>query len=135
MPVKLPPNYQRVLSSLTEIIEREAWELLQLLENPGREGEIIRTTVSFSPEERKEKMLRLETLLEENRRFFRELEAESAIYPEKQIFNAKVTQLWTILNDSHPDKIKGYGPLQIEEKEWIGEHVNRLLEIIKELKR
>ncbi len=135
MPVKLPPNYQRVFSSLTEIIEREAWELLQLLENPGREGEIIRTTVSFTPEERKEIMLRLETLLEENRHLFRELKAKPAIYPEKQIFNAKVTQLWTILNDSHPDKMKGYGPLKKEEKEWIGEHVNRLLEIINELKR
>ena len=37
--VKLPSNYQRVLSSLTEIIEREAWELLQLLEDPGRTEE------------------------------------------------------------------------------------------------
>ena len=50
-------------------------------------------------------MLRLETLLEENRRFFRELKAEPAIYPEKQIFNAKVTQLWTILND-FPDAVR-----------------------------
>ena len=66
MPLKLPPNYLRVLSSLTEIVEREAWELLQLLENPGRQGEVLQTTVSFTPEERKEKMLRLETLLEEN---------------------------------------------------------------------
>ncbi|MCD6201656.1 MAG: hypothetical protein J7K46_07600 [Bacteroidales bacterium] len=135
MPVKLPPNYLRVLSSLTEIVEREAWELLQLLENPGRQGEVLQTTVSFTPEERKEKMLRLETLLEENRRFFRELKAEPAIYPEKQIFNAKVTQLWTILHDSYPDKMKGYGPLHKEEKEWIEEHVNRLLDIINELKR
>ncbi len=132
--MNLSTNYLRVLSSLTEIIEREVTEILRILENPVEEGEIIRTTVSFSPEERMQKIHRLRTLLEENRKFFRALHAKPVVYPEKQIFDAKVTQLWTILRDSLPEKMKGYGTLEKTEREWISEHINRLLEIIGQLK-
>ena len=135
MSVLLPANYQRILSSLTEIMEREALELIRILENPEKEEGIIRISTSFTPQIRQEKTQRLRSLLDENRRFFRELQAEPVLYSEEQIFDAKITQLWTILSDSRPGKMKGYGPLTKEEREWIDEHVGRLLKIINELKR
>ena len=129
----LPPNYLRSLSSLAEIMEREVLELLRLLKEHDKESPVILIQGSFTPQQRQEMIRKLEDMLEKNRSFFRELKAKQVVYTEKQLFEAKVTHLWTVLNDSLPAKTKGYGQLTKEQREWIDRQVGELLTLIKEL--
>ncbi len=135
MPLPLPPNYQRVLSSLAEIIERDVLDLLRVLEGEGESDEIVRIRRSWTPAERKEKIQKLRELLEANRKFFRDLGGKPVTYTERQVFDAKITHLWTLLNDSRPEKMKGYGALTEEQKEWIDRYIRNLLTRIDELGR
>lgn len=135
MPLPLPPNYQRVLSSLAEIIERDVLDLLRVLEGKDGNDEIVKITRTWTPDERKEKMQKLRGLLEANRIFFRDLGGKPVINTEGQVFDAKITHLWSLLNDSRPEKMKGYGSLTEEQKEWIDRYIRDLLKRIDELGR
>jgi hypothetical protein len=132
--MSLPRNYKRVLASLAEIIDRNVTELIRLLEEPGMESGIIRREDSFAPAEKEQKLKKLKELREENKHFYKALDTEDVSYSDRQIYNAKITRLWTILHDSRPEKLKGYGTLEEEERKWIAQQVERLLGIIEELK-
>jgi hypothetical protein len=131
--MSLPGNYKRVLASLAEIIDRNVNELIRLLDEPDTDNGIVRTEDAFNPEEKREKIRKLRELQEENRRFYEGLGTEDVHYSGRQIYHAKITRLWAILNDSRPEKLKGYGELKEEERKWIEENVERLLRILEDL--
>lgn len=131
MSTHLPANYRRVISSLSELIERKLRELLHMLSNVEN-GSVARIERTFSDKERHEKSLRLEKLLEANHQMFSDLNLEPATYREDQIFHADIAWLWTMINDSRTKRLKGYGKIDPETAQLIDDKISGLLDIISE---
>ena len=132
MSTHLPANYLRVISSLSELIERKLRELLHMLRTVEN-GRVARVERTFSDKERHEKILSLEKLLEANHQMFSDLNLEPATYREDQIFHADIAWLWTIINDSRTKRLKGYGKIDPETAQLIDDKISGLLDIIGEI--
>ena len=65
-----------------------------------------------------------------NASLFDELHLQATTTDEKQIVNAKFTQLWTILIDSKPNALKGAGKIPAEDAKIIEKHVDEMVALL-----
>jgi hypothetical protein len=127
MPQKIPPAYRRNLSSTCRRVEQSTIELEHLLLRD--EPQMLTKKVTHGlPEEKRGRLLTaVRRLRRMNELMFTILQLDSSTTDEEQIVNAKIAQLWTILVDSQPQKVKGSGELTVESGEFIGEQLKRMI--------
>jgi len=130
---KLPDNHRRGLSVTAQMVEQTLDEMEELLRSRGS-GKV---TTNIEPGYSESKRARLLTAIAEMRRanteMFRILDLRRSHYTEDHIMAAKNSHLWTILVDSKSTSLRGFGELPPDLAQVVDSHINRLLELLKEL--
>ncbi|HEX2869383.1 MAG TPA: hypothetical protein VHO03_20230 [Ignavibacteriales bacterium] len=130
--IDLPPNHRRSLSVTAHFIEREMNSLEQTLLS-GEDMITEKIEKSYNEPEREALIGAIRQLKELNKKMFYDLGLNETIHTEEQIVRAKAGHLWTILIDSTPKGLKGYGMLPPDQAEVLDVYVNNLLEMLKYL--
>jgi hypothetical protein len=131
--VKLPENHRRGLSVTAQMVDQTLNEMEELLRSRGNGKLTSRVKTTYSEEERARLLGAISQMRQANAEMFQALSLEPSHYTEDHIMAAKNSHLWTILVDSKTSGLKGFGELSPELADAVDSHVNRLLELLKEL--
>ncbi len=129
----LPDSHRRSLSVTAQMVEESLDELENLLRSRGQGGLTTDVEPTYSEEDRARILAAISKLRGANAGMFRSLGLQPSHYPEDQILNAKRAHLWTILVDSKSGGLKRFGEMSPECALAIDFHVDKLLELLKEL--
>lgn len=129
----MPENHKRSLSVLAHHIENSLDEIVDLLSGKRTDKVTEKINRNIS-DENKKKILKLvaETLIK-NEKMFNELYLDSSYLYEDRIVRGNIGHIWTILCDSTPEALKGYGKLTTPQAELLNIHINDLLYTVNEL--
>lgn len=131
--VKLPENYQRSFSVTARHIENGINAVKDLLTNK-RKNKITEKIIYSLNDEIKSKILELINLIRiKNETMFYELELKAYDSYEERIVRSNIGHIWTLLCDSTPESLKGYGDISNQQADSIRLHVNSLLKTIDEI--
>ncbi len=132
--IEIPENHKRSLSVTSQHIENSIEEIEEML-NKKDEKYLTKKVFRNIDEGTKQKILELTAILrEQNKKMFEALNLFPNEYFEDRIVRSRISFIWTMLYDSMPEKMRGYGKLKDDEKEAIKVHIDKLLEIIEELR-
>jgi hypothetical protein len=129
----LPPNHHRSLSVTAQMVEQALDEMEELLRSRKNTKQTSRIERTYSEEERAHLLETISKLRRANAEMFVDLDLEASHYTENQIVTAKNTHLWTILVDSKSKGLRGFGGLSAEQARLVDAHVDKLLELLKEM--
>ena len=131
--IKLPENYRRSLSVTSHHIENSIDTVEELLKDK-RKDKITDKIIYSLNDEIKNKILELIDLIRiKNEKMFNELELNTYTSFDERIVRSNIGHIWTLLCDSTPESLKGYGDISNQQAESIKFHVNSLLETIDEI--
>lgn len=126
----LPENHRRSLSVTSHHIEKSIDGIEELLTNK-RSNKLTEKLIRSLNDEIREKILELTRLIRiKNETMFNELDLNSYNSFEDRILRANISHIWTLLCDSTPEALKGYGTLSKQQADLVSLHVNGLLETI-----
>jgi len=133
--VKLNESHERALMSGLFVIEGDLQRVKASLGDYGSAEQVITYRVRDNVDhESKSKILKVITaMLEEIRRMKETFELEADERNLKAEIGAALTEIWIILVDFEPEKLRGYGYLSESEKALIETHVSILLSKLDEL--
>lgn len=129
--VTVPPNHRRGLSITAQTMERELSEIETLLTQPAHQKITSLTQVTYSDEERQTILDLVHELKALNARFFHQFDLEARLVTDRQMVSAKTSYLWTILKDSEPASLNGYGKFPPETAPLLQDYIDRMVELIK----
>lgn len=131
--VHLPENHRRSLSVTAHMIERSLDEMENLLRSAG--GGTLTSSIerTYSDEKRQRLLAAIERMKEANAEMVRALNLVPNHYTEEQIIKARNTHLWTLLVDSKPEAMKGFGEMPRDVAAVVDSHVNKLLQLLEQL--
>jgi hypothetical protein len=133
--INLPPNHKRVLSAAARSIENSLNDIeLRVLSGTKATPILRHIEKSYSDYERKVKQKKVAQLRSALIEFVREFALEEEHLSEKQIFDANVSHIWTLLEDAYSDKMRNYGELPKDTKEPLDRAVSDLLFHLEDLK-
>ncbi len=98
--IELLPNHKRVISVTAKTIEEELNDLETVLSQKKNDRNIRKIIPSFSAEERKYLLGKIDELRRLNKIMFEALNLDSSEITEAQIVKGKITYMWTVLVDS-----------------------------------
>ena len=131
--IKLPENYQRSFSVTARHIENGINAVEDLLTNK-RKNKITEKIIYSLNDEIKSKILELINLIRiKNETMFYELELNTYTSFDERIVRSNIGHIWTLLCDSTPESLKGYGDISNQQADSIRLHVNSLLKTIDEI--
>jgi len=133
--VKLHESHERALMSGLFVIECDLQRMKASLRDYGSAEQAITYRVRDNVDhESKSKILKVITaMLEEIRQMKETFELEADERSLKAEIGAALTEIWTILVDLEPERLRGYGYLSESEKALIETHVSILLSKLDEL--
>ncbi len=133
--IQLSSNHNRSLSVTARAIEKTVSEIELLLNGNHKTytAEIIEPV--YSKEKKEEILKKLNKLKEVNDEMFETLKLRSQKLAEDRVVYSNLSYLWTILIDSKSDKLTRYGDVPADNAEIIDDYIDRLLNIIGELKQ
>ena len=131
--IHLLPNHRRSLSVTADAIERGLREMEEALNrsNSGRLTRKVRPT--YSEKERQGLLDVIAEMRKANQEMVEQLGLEVSEFREEQLINARASHLWTILVDSKARKLKNFGEVPKDHAVEIDRHVEKLLEILKQI--
>lgn len=129
----LPDNHRRVLAVTARIVEQALDEIEALLLRTSNRRLTERIEHTYSETERRRLLDTVAKMKEATAGMFTALHLEPAHYTEDQIIAAKRTRLWTVLVDSKSKGTKGFGKLSAEQARLLDFHIDKLLELLKEI--
>lgn len=134
MPIELPPDHRRSISTTAQIVEKTLNEMEELL---CSEKDNIALVVSqnYTDEEKAELLLNIAELRKCNQELFREFNLKQTKQSESQILRAQIAYLWTILMDSKSKKLRGYGELPSSIAMNLDTRINKLLTVLNEISK
>lgn len=131
--IRLPKNHRRSLSVTARMVEQTLDEMEELLRKRGEGKLTSEVDPTYSEHERARSLAVIAEMRRVNAEMFRTLDLERSRYAEDQVIHAKKTHIWTILVDSRSARLGGYGELTGEVGRAVDTHVDRLLELLKDL--
>jgi hypothetical protein len=131
--IKLPDNHRRSLSVTAHHVEKSIDDIEELFTNK-RKDKLTEKIVKSLNDEIRGKILELLSLIRiKNETMFHELGLNTYNSFEDRIVRANIGLIWTILCDSTPEALEGYGNLSEQQAELIRMHVGNQLEIVNEI--
>ena len=128
--IMLPDNYRRSLSVTARHIEKSIDSIEELLTNRRNENHTEKLIRSLTDEMKQKILELLSTAKIRNEKMFDDLELNVYTTYEERIVRSNIGHIWTLLCDSSPEALKGYGDISNQQAELIRFHVNSLLETI-----
>jgi len=129
---KIPENYHRVLKVLAQHIEETADEIIVLMKRDGREAITSKVRASYSREERVRALQAAEKLKAKLSQFVDAFHLEKQTFTEDQIMHAKLTHLWTLLEDTRSKNLVGYGRIPLTLQKEIDSWIEDFLRVLNE---
>jgi hypothetical protein len=131
--IHLLPNHRRSLSVTADAIDRSLREMEEVLRERGSEEVTKKILPVYSEAERQNLLQAIDEIRKENQAMVEHLNLERSKFAEDQIINSRVSHLWTILVDSKSRKLKNFGEVPKDVAPEIDCHVDKLLEILKQM--
>ena len=131
--IELPDPQRRSLEVTANVIETTLAEMETLLRS-DRKGQLTRKVEPcYSEEERSRMLSAIAAMRQANTEMILHLGLRSSRIREDRIVNARISHMWTVLCDSTSKGLKGFGGLPPSLSQVVDDHINQLLELLKEI--
>jgi len=131
--ISIPPNHKRSLSVTSHHIENSINEIEVMLTNNQADSLTQKFIKNMDNITRKEILELTKIVREKNKNMFNELNLNSSNSYEDRIVRSRISHMWTLLCDSTPESLSGYGEVNEAQSKLISRHVNSLLETFNKL--
>ena len=131
--IDIPPNHKRSLSVTSHHIENSINDIMTTLTNNQQDNLTEKHIKNMNEETRKEVLKLIEVIRTKNESMFNELNLYSSNTYEDRIVRSRVSHMWTLLCDSTPESLSGYGEVTDEQGRLINKHVNSLLQTVNKI--
>ena len=126
--LKLGENHRRVVSVLLRSIERACDEIEATLGDSG--GLLHRVSADLTPEQQRELRRMAERVRAELAHIVSQIELDVSVHSCRRRIAALLSTNIVNLEESTPDKLRGYGELSAEAKSRLETEFTRLLELL-----
>ena len=131
--IDIPANHKRSLSVTSHHIENSINDIVTILTNNQQDNLTEKYIKNMNEEMRKEILKLIEVIRTKNENMFNELSLQSSNIYEDRIVRSRISHMWTLLCDSTPESLSGYGEVTGEQGKLISKHVNSLLETVNKM--
>ena len=131
--MRIPANHRRSLSVTAHHIENSIDELEELLNNKRQNKVTEKIIKNVNSNERNKILHLINRVRKQNEEMFYDLDLNSNQVYEERILRSRIGHIWTLLCDSTPKSLRGYGETNELQSELIDKHVNNLLKTINEI--
>lgn len=131
--IDIPQNHKRSLSVTSHHIENSINDIVTTLTNNQQDSLTEKHIKNMNEETRKEVLKLIEVIRTKNESMFNELNLLSSNTYEDRIVSSRVSHMWTLLCDSTPESLSGYGEVTDEQGSLISKHVNSLLQTVNKI--
>ena len=131
--MRIPANHRRSLSVTAHHIENSIDELEELLNNKRQNKVTEKIIKNVNCNERNKILHLINRVRKQNEEMFYDLDLNSNQVYEDRILRSRIGHIWTLLCDSTPKSLRGYGETNELQSELIDKHVNNLLKTINEI--
>jgi len=133
--IDIPANHKRSLSVTSHHIENSINDIEAILTNNQQDNLTEKYTKNMNEETRKEILKLTEVVRTKNEDMFNELGLQSGNTYEDRIVRSRISHMWTLLCDSTPESLSGYGEVTDRQSKLISKHVNSLLETVNKMQK
>jgi hypothetical protein len=130
--ITLPDNHTRSLSVTASVVERTLNEMENLLRSKGVDALTSKTNVSYSDEQRRHMLKKVDEMRKANEELVRTFGLRRDEHREEQVIKAALSHLWVILVDSTAKGMRGFGHLAPELGREVDARIQKLLNILKD---
>ena len=131
--IDIPANHKRSLSVTSHHIENSINDIVTILTNNQQDNLTEKYIKNMNEEMRKEILKLIEVIRTKNENMFNELSLQSSNIYEDRIVRSRISHMWTLLCDSTPESLSGYGEVTDDQSTLISKHVNSLLETVNKM--
>lgn len=131
--IVLPDNHKRSLSVTAHHLENSINDVEDLLTNKRQNTLTEKIIKNLNNIERQEILKLTKLVREKNERMFKELELNKNDLFEDRIVRSRIGHIWTLLCDSTPESLKGYGNLSEAQSKLISTYIDDLLQTVNEI--
>ena len=128
---KISFSIQNTLKSSMSVIEELVTEIEEVLKDDKMIfTKIERKITGEKNKELKKKIKEIKIILQEIKR---DLGLKEEVITDKAVINSRCAKIWEILNDMKGEKLKKYGDVSEDVKNYINSAVEKILKIVNEV--
>ncbi len=127
-------NHKRVLSNSLRIIEEDLRSISSELQAEGTKDTIFYSKVNdIDPMTATRILGGAQSMFQEIKYIKEEAGLETREESMRKEVYSLITEIWTLLEDLRPEKLKAYGALTERDKEFLRLHIKKLLRIVNDM--
>jgi len=126
-------NHRRALRSYLYVVERDRHYIHSQLESHANNSVSYFTRNDIDPETKTRVLTMTKTMLDEIERTMEKFNLESKEESARRNILSVLSEIWAILEDTRPEKLKAYGSMSERDRELLTPHIQRLLRILDEV--
>jgi hypothetical protein len=119
-------NHRRALRSNLLVVERDLHYIRSQLESRVNKSVSYFTRNDIGPETKRKVLTMTKTMLDEIEQIVEKFSLESKEESARRNILGALSEIWTILPDSRPEKLKAYGSMSERDRELLTPHIQRL---------
>ena len=119
-------NHRRALRSNLLVVERDLHYIRSQLESRVNKSVSYFTRNDIGPETKRKVLTMTKTMLDEIEQIVEKFSLESKEESVRRNILGALSEIWTILPDSRPEKLKAYGSMSGRDRELLTPHIQRL---------
>ena len=119
-------NHMRALRSNLLVVERDLHYIRSQLESRVNKSVSYFTRNDIGPETKRKVLTMTKTMLDEIEQIVEKFSLESKEESARRNILGALSEIWTILPDSRPEKLKAYGSMSGRDRELLTPHIQRL---------
>ena len=131
--VQLRDTHRRSLSVISHHIENSLDDIEAILTGKRSDKVTEKIIKNMRDEDRNKILVLTKIVREQNEKMFIDLGLNSNEIYEDRVVRSRIGHIWTLLCDSTPEKLRGYGEATEEQGEKISAHVNEQLETVNKI--
>jgi len=126
-------NHRRALRSNLLVVERQLNYICTQLEPNVNKSVSYVTRNDMNPEIKARILSITETMVHEIKRIMDEFSLESREESARNNVQGALSEIWSVLEDSRPERLKTYGNMSKRDRESLRPHILRLQETLDEI--
>jgi len=123
-------NHRRALRSNLLVVERDLHYIRSQLESYVNKSVSYFTRNDIGPETKRKVLTMTKTMLDEIEQIMDKFNLESKEESARRNIRGALSEIWTILEETRPEKLKAYGSISERDRELLTPHIQRLQRIL-----
>jgi hypothetical protein len=123
-------NHRRALRSNLLVVERDLHYIRSQLESYVNKSASYFTRNDIGPETKRKVLTMTKTMLDEIEQIMDKFNLESKEESARRNIRGALSEIWTILEETRPEKLKAYGSISERDRELLTPHIQRLQRIL-----